>query len=168
MYSNLTHDIKNMDLWEAGMKGIMKVRLQDIPAKHKCEHEGYEYYKRELVPAGEHHQCIISVYEIPPGKSAYPYHYHTSNEEAFYILSGTGSLKTPYGEMKVTAGDFIFFPAGEKGAHRLTNISQTDKLIYLDFDTSNEIDVAFYPDSGKIGVWGKNINQVYRIGDQVG
>lgn len=46
----MTHDIKNMDLWEAGMKGIMKVRLQDIPAKHKCEHEGYEYYKRELVP----------------------------------------------------------------------------------------------------------------------
>jgi len=27
--------------------------------------------------------------------------------------------------------------------------------------------VAFYPDSGKIGVWGKNINQLYKTNDQV-
>lgn len=150
------------------MDEILKVRLDDIPLKHKCEHDGYEYYRRELVPGNEPHQCTISVYEIPPGKSAYPYHYHSGNEEAFYILSGTGLLKTPAGEMKVTAGDFIFFPAGEKGAHKLTNTSEADKLIYLDFDTKNEIDVAFYPDSGKIGIWGKDINQVYRTRDQVG
>lgn len=150
------------------MEDILKVRIRDIPLKHKCEHDGYEYYKRELVHRNEPHQCTISVYEIPPGKSAYPYHYHTSNEEAFYILSGTGLLKTSSGNMEVTAGDFIFFPAGEKGAHKLTNTSKTDKLIYLDFDTKNEIDVAFYPDSGKIGIWGKDINQVYRTRDQVG
>ena len=67
----------------------------------------------------------------------------------------------------VSAGDFLFFPADEKGAHKLTNISETEGLIYLDFDTHNDIDVAFYPDSGKIGVWGKNTNQLHKIEDQV-
>src|SRR5690606_31385298 len=111
--------------------------------------------------------CKISLYEIPPQKAAYPYHYHTKNEEAFYILQGSGLLKTPEGERPVAAGDLIFFPANEKGAHKLTNTSETEMLIYLDFDTHNDLDVAFYPDSGKIGVWGQGINQVYRVQEQV-
>jgi len=90
------------------------------------------------------------------------------SEEVFYILSGKGLLKTPDGEKTVTAGDYIFFPANENGAHKLTNISDTETLVYLDFDTYNDIDVAFYPDSGKVGIWGKNINQLYKIKDQVG
>ena len=49
----------------------------------------------------------------------------------------------------------------------LRNISDTENLVYLDFDTCNDIDVTFYPDSGKIGVWGKDINQLYKIRDQV-
>ena len=37
----------------------------------------------------------------------------------------------------------------------------------MDFDVSHDIDVAFYPDSGKIGVWGKGINRVYRADGNV-
>ncbi len=149
------------------MDEILKVKLHDVPLKHKKEHSEYEYYKRELVPKKNARQCSISVYEIPPGKSAYPYHYHTKNEEAFYIISGNGILKTPTGNIEVSAGDFMFFPSNEKGAHKLTNTSDTEILEYLDFDTHNEIDVAFYPDSGKIGVWGKNLNKVFKMNQQV-
>ena len=39
----------------------------------------------------------VSIYEVPPGKSAVPYHYHLRNEEVFFILSGTGLLKSPKG-----------------------------------------------------------------------
>lgn len=150
------------------MDEIFKAKIFDIAPKHKSEREGYEYYKRELVPKYSSGQCAISVYEIPPGQSAYPYHYHVKNEEAFYILQGKGSLKTPNGEEIVSAGDFLFFPACEGGAHKLTNTSETELLVYLDFDTTNKIDVAFYPDSGKIGVWGKGINKLYRVEDEVG
>lgn len=149
------------------MDEVILTRLQDVNASHKGEHEGYEYFKRELVPMRPGGQCKISLYEIPPQKAAYPYHYHTKNEEAFYILQGSGLLKTPEGERPVAAGDLIFFPANEKGAHKLTNTSKTEMLIYLDFDTHNDLDVAFYPDSGKIGVWGQGINQVYRVQEQV-
>lgn len=149
------------------MSKIVHTKAAEVPYKHKDEQEGYEYYKRELIPKGSARQCAASLYEIPPGKSAYPYHYHAQNEESFYIISGQGILKTPSGESKVTPGDFLFFPADEEGAHKLTNTSETELLIYLDYDTYNDIDVAFYPDSGKIGIWGKNINQLYKTNDQV-
>ncbi len=149
------------------MDEILKIKVQDIPLKHRNEHDGYEFYKRELVPKGKAKQCAISVYIIPPRKSAYPYHYHTQNEEAFYIIKGKGILKTPTGDKAVTAGEFLFFPANENGAHKLTNVSETDTLEYIDFDTHNEIDIAFYPDSGKVGIWGKNINKLFRLNQKV-
>ena len=149
------------------MGDIIHIKAAEAAGKYKSEHEGYEYLKRELVPKGYAEQCAVSLYELPPGKSAYPYHYHTRNEETFYLISGTGSLRTPSGDRKVSAGDFIYFPADESGAHKLTNTSESDLLVYLDFDTHNQIDVAFYPDSGKLGVWGKNTNQLYRVSDRV-
>lgn len=149
------------------MEKIIIKKALDVQPKHKKEHEDYEYYKRELVPVRKDGQCIVSLYEIPPKKAAYPYHYHMKSEEVFYILKGKGLLKTPNGERIVTEGDYIFFPANENGAHKLINASDKDYLIYLDFDTYNDIDIAFYPDSEKIGVFGKNINQLYKIKDQV-
>jgi len=148
------------------MDEILHLRPEDIPCKHVCEHEGFEYRKRTLIPRGRA-GCVAALYEIPPGKAAYPYHYHEKNEEMFYILRGEGVLRTPQGERAVRAGDFLFFPANAFGAHKLTNTG-TQPLAYLDFGTSHEIDVTFYPDSGKIGVWGKGINQVYKTDDQVG
>ena len=134
--------------------------------KHKSQHEGYEYYKRQLIPLGYAEQCQISLYEIPPGKAGYPYHFHTENEESFFIIRGEGLLKTPSGSREVKAGDFLFFPANEDGAHKLTNISQTEMLVYLDFGTRNKIDVAIYPDSGKIGIWGENVNKVFKLNEE--
>ena len=55
----------------------------------------------------------------------------------------------------------IFFPAGEAGAHKLTNGSETEKLVYIDFDVTHDLDVAVYPDSDKIGVWGMGINRLF-------
>ena len=59
------------------------------------------------------------------------------------------------------AGELIFFPAGEEGAHKLTNASETENLVYLDFDVTHELDAAVYPDSDKIGIWGMGINQIF-------
>ena len=143
------------------MSEIKHAKIENIPASHRCEHEGYEYFRRKFLPFGEAKNALVSVYEIPPGKSAYPYHYHHKNEETFYILSGEGILKTPEGERKVAAGQLLFFPTGPEGAHKLTNPSETEMLTYIDFDVVHDIDIAVYPDSGKIGIWGKGINKLY-------
>ena len=149
------------------MDGVKHSRMEQLPAKHKCWNESYEYPRRDFIPRGEASQCVVSVYEIPPGKSAFPYHYHHKNEETFYILSGEGRLKTPEGERDVSAGDLLFFPANASGAHKLTNTSSCERLIYLDFDTANDLDAAIYPDSNKIGIWGKGVNRVYRLQEDV-
>lgn len=143
------------------MGQIKHAKIEDIPVSHKCEHEGYEYFRRKFVPFGASDHTHVCVYEIPPMKSAYPYHFHYKTEETFYIISGIGILKTPEGEKKVSAGELLFFPAGESGAHKLTNASETEKLVYIDFEATHELDVAVYPESDKIGIWGMGINQMF-------
>ena len=143
------------------MSQIKHSKVEDIPVSHMCEHDGYEYFRRKFVPFGEANHTHVCVYEIPPEKTAYPYHFHYKTEETFFIISGTGTLKTPEGERTVTGGDLLFFPAGEAGAHKLTNASKTENLVYIDFDVTHELDVAVYPDSNKIGIWGMGINQIF-------
>ena len=143
------------------MSEIKHSKIEEIPVSHKCDHEGYEYFRRKFIPFGGAQNTLVSVYEIPPGKAAYLYHFHHKNEETFYILSGEGVLKTPDGERKVKAGEMLFFPTGPEGAHKLTNSSETEMLTYIDFDVVHDIDIAVYPDSDKIGIWGKGINKIY-------
>lgn len=146
---------------------IKHSRPEELPAKHKHEHDGYEYIRRSFVRRGEAANTLVSIYEIPPMKSAYPYHYHLKDEETFYIISGEGLLRKPDGERVVHAGELLFFPAGSEGAHKLTNTSSTEKLVYIDFDAIHDLDAAVYPDSGKIGVWGKDVNLVFRKEEHV-
>lgn len=149
------------------MSGFKHNKIEELQQKHKCEHGDYEYYRRDFVPRGYADKMMVSIYEIPPLKSAYPYHYHLKDEETFYIVSGEGLLKTPNGERNVSSGDLLFFPANSDGAHKLTNISPTENLVYIDFDVIHDMDVSVYPDSGKIGVWGKNVNKLFFLNSDV-
>lgn len=142
------------------MPDILHMRMEDMRVSHNA-HGDYEYVKRTFVRRGAG-ETLLCVYEIPPGKSAYPYHYHLKDEESYHILSGEGTLRTPEGMTSVSAGDFLHFPAGPEGAHKLTNTG-TEPLVYIDFDVIHDLDVCFYPDSGKMAVWGKDVNRVYPV-----
>lgn len=142
------------------------LNIDDLPRKHKTGGTGYAFLRRDFLAVHEA-DSLVRVYEILPGKSAFPYHYHLKNEETFFILKGEGILRSPEGERPVRPGDLIFFPAGEGGAHKLTNTSDTENLVYLDFDIVHDLDVTVYPDSGKLGIWGKDTNKIYRIDDDV-
>ena len=103
-------------------------------------------------------QCSIAFVEVDPGNYAFGYHYHEMNEEAFYIVSGQGIVRTPDGEIAVKAGDMITFPTGPKGAHVMRNSSESEKLIFIDFDTHNVPEIVHFPDLKKvmaIGPYGK-------------
>ena len=126
----------------------------------------YAYEERPAIPDGASRHCAVSFYALAPGKSNYPYHYHLDQEEVFYIISGQGVLKTPEGDRAVQGGDLLFFPTGETGAHKLTNTSADAPLMYIDFDTAAAMDVAVYPDSGKVGVWSPSLNAVFRLADR--
>lgn len=125
--------------------------MESTPAKHE-NHENYEYFKHLIVPKNSENQCTVAIMEIPPQKTAFPYHFHVGITEVFYIISGKGKLETPDGDKEVTKGDIIVFPKGKEGAHRITNTSKSETLVYLDCDTTSASDVAFYPHSGKVGL----------------
>jgi uncharacterized cupin superfamily protein len=92
-----------------------------------------------------------SLWELPPGEAAYPYHFHYSDEELVIVLSGRPSLRTPEGIRELEEGEAIGFPVGEEGAHQLLNRSQ-ETVTFLAISSSGRPDVVVYPDSGKVGV----------------
>ncbi|NRZ88015.1 putative cupin superfamily protein [Clostridium beijerinckii] len=85
------------------------------------------------------------------------------NEEVFYIISGVGSVRTPDGIKSVKAGDIITFPAGKEGAHVISNASNTENLVYVDFDTHNVPEVVSLPDSNQVMVFGSHIQGTFNM-----
>ena len=90
--------------------------------------------------------------EVPPGKSAFPFHNHYANEEMFFILSGEGELRIGEQRYPVRANDVIACPpGGSETAHQLRNTSSSEVLRYLSVSTAISPDYVQYPDSGKSG-----------------
>jgi len=116
------------------------------------DHGETGFRRKKLAAAAEGDRLGCSLYELPPGEKSWPFHYHTGNEEAMYVLSGTGRLRTDAGTDPVESGDYVVFPVGEAGGHRVVNDGD-DTLRYLALSTMNDPDVTVYPDSGKIGVY---------------
>ena len=108
----------------------------------------------------------VSFYTLQPGQSNYPYHQHFGREEVFYMISGTATLKTPGGDVTVTAGDVVFMPPNENGAHMLTNTSD-EPVTYLDIDTQTPSDVILYPESGNVRVLAGGMQKSFKLDSEV-
>jgi uncharacterized cupin superfamily protein/glyoxylase-like metal-dependent hydrolase (beta-lactamase superfamily II) len=78
-----------------------------------------------------------------------PNHWHTQEEEAFVIWSGTPTLRTPQGTFELRPGDVIAFPTGERGAHCISNEGDTPCVVLM-FANTDPGDVCHYPDSRKL------------------
>ena len=129
----------------------MHVNERDVGWKNYDTPET-EFRRKELSNAVESEKLGCSLYELSPGERSWPYHYHTANEEAIFVLAGTGQIRTPDGHSDLREGDFLSFPADERGGHRVINDSD-DTLRYLAVSTMQEPDVTIYPDEEKFGVF---------------
>ena len=90
-------------------------------------------------------------YEVPPGRSGFPRHFHCVNEEALFVLEGEATLRLGSHEVPVRAGDYVALPVGPESAHQLVN-SGAATLRYLCLSTLQPTDVVVFPDMGTIGV----------------
>ena len=72
--------------------------------------------------------------EVAPGAVSFPRHAHHANEEAIYVLSGSGEARIGEERVAVRPGDWIALPAGPSHAHQMVNSSATDPLVYLCVD----------------------------------
>ena len=83
--------------------------------------ERFGHRRKQLGSAAGGERLGCSLYEVPPGRRAWPYHYHLANEEAIYDLAGSGTLKIGSKEVEVSRGDDVALPVGEAGAHQILN-----------------------------------------------
>ena len=104
---------------------------------------------------------------VPPGKRSCPFHSHRGEEEMFFIVKGTGTLRYGDETRTIRAGDVICCPTGgPETAHQIVNDSN-DELAYLSVSTMLPAEVCEYPDSGKIGAFGGGVRHMTRASDGV-
>lgn len=96
-------------------------------------------------------QLGLSLWELPPGEAAYPYHLHLCDEELIIVLDGTPSLRTPSGWRALERGEVVSFRSGERGAHQLVNWAE-ETARFLSFSPAARPDATIYPDSRKVGI----------------
>jgi uncharacterized cupin superfamily protein len=141
------------------------VNLFDVElTRDEDDPEGYRCGAARLGPALGAQQSGLSVYEAPPGQSICPYHYETGEEEWLLVLAGRPTVRTREGEQELGPWDCVFFPAGEEGAHKVTNDTGETVRVCM---WSNRLDVAtaVYPDSEKVGAWPPG--KLFRAADAV-
>lgn len=152
----------------------MPVNESDL-AWSEREHGETRFRRKQLSEATAGTELGCSLYELPPGGRSWPYHFHTANAEALYVLEGSGTLRRAGETHPLEPGEYAAFPADESGAHRVVNDGD-DPLRYLVVSTMVDPDVTVYPDSGKLGVYtgaapgGRDERPVegyYRIEDDV-
>jgi len=125
----------------------------DEVAPREESREGFGFRCRRLGPEAGGCALGCAHFELAPGKTAFPFHFHSAIEEAIYVLEGTGKARIGKDAFDVRAGDYLAFPAGPDNSHALTNTGATP-LRYLCMSgpaTPATLDIVAYPDSKKIG-----------------
>jgi uncharacterized cupin superfamily protein len=92
-----------------------------------------------------------SLYEIPPGKKTFPYHWHAANEELLLVVDGRPTLRSPAGERELERGELVAFPASPDGAHQLRNDGEQPARVLM-LSTRLTPEILEYPDTGKVGL----------------
>src|SRR4051812_6843603 len=91
-------------------------RSADVPWADALNRGPFQQRRKGL--GGE--KLSAGLWELPPGKRSFPLHVHHVTEEALFVLSGRGAVRTEEGQTPIGPGDFVSFPPGGP-AHQLVN-----------------------------------------------
>jgi uncharacterized cupin superfamily protein len=134
------------------------------------EHPGYTCRRARLGRQAGSERTGLSLWDVPPGEAAYPYHWHVAEEEIVVVLSGEPTLRTPDGTRALEQGEVVCFRTGEQGAHQIVN-DTGEPVRFLSF-SNQQPDLVVYPDSGKLGAFerradGGGLRELFRRSDAV-
>jgi uncharacterized cupin superfamily protein len=117
---------------------------------------GYRAGAVRLAPIIGGREIGGSIYDLPPGQSICPYHFEYGTEEWLIVLQGRPTLRRAAddgdAEEKLEPGDTVCFARGPSGAHKVTNATGEPVRVLM-LSTMPEVDISYYPDSDKYGVW---------------
>jgi uncharacterized cupin superfamily protein len=112
--------------------------------------------------AGRHHAALaravglaqfgVNHVVLDPGAGSALRHWHEQEDEFVFVLSGEVTLVDDHGEHRLTAGDYVGFPAGEANAHHLINRSNAPAAFLAMGTRHVGRETIHYPDDPAIGV----------------
>ena len=126
-------------------------RVADVPRLRWTAGKKFGGTYRRLGYFGRSKRVGVHIEEIPPGRWNSTFHWHTHEEEHFYILEGQALMRIGKRRVAVRSGDYVVFPPDGHQAHALLNTGKRT-LKYMVIGTRETGDVCVYPDSGKIAV----------------
>jgi uncharacterized cupin superfamily protein len=93
---------------------------------------------------------------LGPGAAGAPHHCHALEEELFYVLEGSGTLRLgDRDEHRLRAGDVVCRPPSTGVAHSI--IAGDDGITYLVYGTRVPGDSVYYPELGKVRLRGLGV-----------
>ena len=95
--------------------------------------------------AGGLTQFGVNLLQLPPGAWSSQRHWHSTEDEFVYVISGEVVLITDRGEEVLRAGDCVAFPRSVPDGHHLINKSDS-VVVCLEVGTRMEHDFTDYPD----------------------
>jgi uncharacterized cupin superfamily protein len=153
---------------------MLKVNVDDVPWETYASPKGScrgSYKDVSLaLGAARHanqfnggHPFDLAIEKLGPGETLCPYHDHAAQYELFYIIAGSGTVRSSGENHPVKTGDVIMHPPGD--AHQIINTGETD-LTYILIADNPPLDVCRYPDSNKAGVFaGTSRRELFRMTD---
>ena len=96
-----------------------------------------------------------NLYDVAPGETTWPYHFHHAEEELLIVLSGRLTVRTPAGGRELERGDVLLFPRGPEGAHEERNAGP-EPARFLLVSTRPSLEVTEEPDSGRVNVYSRH------------
>ena len=143
------------------------INIADLKLEHGSNGDRFEWTSARVGSLLGATDLGYSYDVVPPGKRACPFHSHRGEEEMFFIVKGSGTLRYGDETRKIRAGDIICCPTGgPETAHQIINDSDAE-LAYLSISTMMPAEVCEYPDSGKIGAFGGGLKHMTRAAHAV-
>lgn len=134
------------------------------------ERDGFRCRRARIGRQAGTERLGASLWALPPGQAAYPYHWHYTEEELILVLEGEPLLRTPSGTRRLARGEVVSFPTGERGAHQVVNDTEQE-VRFLALSTQGEPDIVMYPESQKLGVFERlpagGLYKLFRLADEV-
>ncbi len=127
------------------------VNIEEVAPDEQAQ-GGFGFRRRRLGAEAGGRGLGCTHFEVAPGKTAFPFHFHSAIEEGIFVLEGSGSLRVGKDKVDVHAGDYVALPAGPDASHALTNTGKS-ALRYLCVSgaaTPVTMDIVGYPDSRKL------------------
>jgi uncharacterized cupin superfamily protein len=143
------------------------VNIEQLKLEHFAKGDKFECRSARIGPLLGAKDLGYSYDVVPPGKRSCPFHSHRGEEEMFFIVKGTGTLRYGSETRKIQAGDVICCPTGGPDtAHPIVNDSDGE-LAYLSVSTMQPAEVCEYPDSKKIGAVGGGVRHMTHASDSI-